>query len=73
MKLGILVRNRNKRRRSKRIELDLRERVILKTRILVEHKFAQYKQYKRLHTRVDRSLAAFKTFVFLASLIFIDK
>ncbi len=28
MRLGILIRNRNKRRRSERIELELRERVI---------------------------------------------
>jgi hypothetical protein len=73
MNLGTLVRCYNKRRSFKKKKNSLIEKVILNNRIKVEHKFAQYKQYKRLNSRMDKSLDAFKSYVFLASLIMIDK
>jgi hypothetical protein len=62
MNLGTLVRCHNKK---------IIIRFFFKNRIKVEHKFALYKQYKRINSCMDKSLASFKRYIFFASLIMI--
>ena len=70
--LGSLIRCRNKRK-SKHLcnNLSLKDKVILKQRIKVDHTMAIYKQYNRLCIRYDKSRICFLNYVYLASLILI--
>lgn len=73
LKLKQLIRCKNKRNSKKYYKYTLKEKVILGERINVEHKFAMYKQYNKLYKRTDRQLITFSSYLFLASLIIIDK
>ena len=49
------------------------DKLILRTRIGVEHNFSTYKQYKRCQVRYDRTVQNFSGFVYLASLTILIK
>ena len=51
----------------------LKNKVILKQRINIEHKISIFKQYNRLYKRNDRYISPFINFIYLTSLILLDK
>ena len=75
LKLGKLLRPKNIRNtKSKNINnYTLKNKVILKQRINIEHKISIFKQYNRLYKRNDRYISPFINFIYLTSLILLDK
>jgi hypothetical protein len=77
-KIGNLLTPKNKRNtkdldKIKKQKLSLSQKMILNKRISVEHTINRYKQFKRLNNRYDKKSENFKTFLFMASLIIINK
>jgi transposase len=77
-KIGVLltpknIRNTKNTEKIKSNQLSLEQKLLLNKRILVEHTINRYKQFKRLNNRYDKKSENFKTFLFIASLIIVNK
>ena len=75
LKLGKLLRPKNIRntKTKNKNNYTLKNKVILKQRINIEHKISIFKQYNRLYKRNDRYISPFINFIYLTSLILLDK
>ena len=77
LKLGKLLRPKNIRNTKSKIKninnYTLKNKVILKQRINIEHKISIFKQYNRLYKRNDRYISPFINFIYLTSLILLYK